>query len=106
MRGAGFQAWRHTTTRFPLPASRSRSCPRLPGTPIKREEKKEEKIKMKEPLETCRGGVEDMDEPRLINPEALAWPGREDLSVLPLTVEQVYHDYAPRIHSMIRRMVG
>src|SRR3954451_12138004 len=46
-----------------------------------------------------------MDEPHPIIPDSLPL-ARDDLQRLHLTAEQVYHDYAPRIYSMARRMVS
>ena len=46
-----------------------------------------------------------MDEPHPITSDSLTLPA-EDLQRRQLTAEQVYHDYAPRIYNMARRMVS
>ena len=45
-----------------------------------------------------------MDEPRLLQPDSLPLP--PDAPQRRLTAEQVYHDYAPRVYNMARRMVA
>src|SRR6266436_1295118 len=46
-----------------------------------------------------------MDEPHLLQSSSLTF-APDDLERLPLTAERVYHDYAPRVYNMARRMVS
>src|SRR5215468_9628671 len=46
-----------------------------------------------------------MDEPHLLQSSSLTF-APEDLDRLPLTAEQVYHEYALRVYNMARRMVS
>src|SRR5436305_290261 len=46
-----------------------------------------------------------MEEPHPIHPDSLPF-APNDLQRFPLTAEQVYHTYAPRIYNTARRMVS
>ena len=46
-----------------------------------------------------------MDEPHLLQSNSLTF-APDDLERLTLTAERVYHDYAPRVYNMARRMVS
>jgi RNA polymerase sigma-70 factor (ECF subfamily) len=46
-----------------------------------------------------------MDEPHFQQSDSLTLPP-DDLECFPLTAERVYHDYAPRVYNMARRMVS
>ena len=46
-----------------------------------------------------------MDEPHLLPSDSLTF-APEDLERLTLTAERVYHDYAPRVYNMARRMLS
>src|SRR5213593_4240991 len=46
-----------------------------------------------------------MDETQLLQPDSLTF-APEDLERRTLTAERVYHDYAPRVYNIARRMVS